>query len=103
MAAGINAHRLKGNSPAESLAELSIKLGIDLEVNLEKSRCSKCNSPIQRAEKQSVINKVEPNTLKYYEEFWECPKCGQVYWQGAHWSRIRAILDEAKKLKQNQI
>jgi uncharacterized protein with PIN domain len=40
---------------------------------------------------------VEKNTFTYYDDFWKCPKCGHIYWQGAHWGRIRATLEEAEE------
>jgi hypothetical protein len=47
------------------------------------------------APKEKLAGKVEKNTFTYYSDFWKCPRCGQIYWQGAHWERIRATLEEA--------
>jgi len=44
-----------------------------------------------------VVGKVPKTTASYDNEFWECPGCGQVYWQGAHWKRINKTLREAKQ------
>jgi uncharacterized protein with PIN domain len=52
--------------------------------------------------KENIADKVEKRTLSHYEDFWKCPKCGQIYWQGAHWTRIRKTLEAAKEnLKKN--
>jgi uncharacterized protein with PIN domain len=64
---------------------------------MKKSRCPKCNEQLVSASKQEIADKVEKNTLLYYEEFWRCLHCGAVYWQGAHWTKIRSTLEEAKK------
>jgi uncharacterized protein with PIN domain len=45
-----------------------------------------------------VAEKIEKNTLDHYKEFWQCPKCGQVYWQGAHWDKIRNTLRKANEI-----
>jgi uncharacterized protein with PIN domain len=67
---------------------------------MAKSRCPKCNVQVKPIPKEKVADKVEKSTFAYYNEFWECPKCGQIYWQGAHWTRIRKTLETAKELSQ---
>jgi uncharacterized protein with PIN domain len=70
---------------------------------LEDSRCPKCNAKLASASKEEIADKVEKNTLIHYNEFWNCPSCGAVYWQGAHWTKIWATLKEAKeKLKERK-
>jgi uncharacterized protein with PIN domain len=61
------------------------------------SRCPKCNTKVKATSKEDILDKVPPNTLAHYDDFWICPKCGQVYWQGAHWTRIREMLGKAKE------
>ncbi len=99
-AKGIVAFYLEGKTEAERLAELARRFDISLEVDLKISRCPKCNARIQWTQKENVASKVKKNTFVHYNDFWECPKCEQIYWQGAHWERIRKTLEEAKeKLK----
>lgn len=97
-ARGIKAVYVEGENEAERLAMLSIKLGISLDMDMARSRCPKCNAHVKPVLKEKVAGKVEPTTFTYYDEFWECPKCGQIYWQGAHWKRIKETLEEAKSL-----
>lgn len=96
-AKGIDAFYLEGKSEAEKLAELAKRFGIKLDIDMALSRCTKCNVRVKSISKEKIANKVEESTFSYYNEFWECPKCGQVYWQGAHWTRIRKILEEARE------
>ena len=97
---GLEAFYVEGVTEAERLAELSKRFGLPLEINLEKSRCPNCNTKLKPTPKENIADKVEENTFKHYQEFWLCPKCGQVYWQGAHWTGICATLREAEeKLK----
>ena len=88
---------VEGKNEADRLASLAGRFGLGLEINLRNSRCPKCNSPIQPAPKICVVHRVEKKTFTYYDEFWECPKCKKVYWQGAHWPKIQATLEDAKK------
>lgn len=103
-AKGINAFYIDGKTEAEKLAKLAQRFNIKLEVDLALSRCPKCNTRVKPVPKEKVEDKVEKTTYLYYDEFWECPKCRQIYWQGAHWTRIRKTLETAKEtLKTSKI
>ncbi len=93
---GLDAYYMEGATEAERLAKLARRFGIALEIDLEKSRCPHCNTKLHSAAKEEIVSKVEANTLKFYDVFWSCPSCGSVYWQGAHWKKIHAVLEEAK-------
>jgi uncharacterized protein len=92
----LETYYVEGVTEAERLAELSKRFGIALDINLEESRCPKCNAQLKPVPKAEIGEKVEKNTLLNYDEFWLCPNCGAVYWQGAHWTKIRATLEQAK-------
>jgi len=96
-AKGIDAFYLEGKTEAEKLAQLAQRFSIQLEIDMTTSRCPKCNTRVKLISKEKVANKVEKSTFSYYNEFWECTKCGQIYWQGAHWTRIRKTLEKAKE------
>jgi len=99
---GIDAFYVDDKKEAERLAAIAQRFGIGLEVDLRTSRCPRCNTTIQSTPKTCVEDRVEKNTFNHYDKFWECPKCGKVYWQGAHWPKILATLEEAKtRLKNN--
>jgi len=101
-AKGVNVFYLEGTTEAERLAQLAKRYKIPLDIDLKISRCPKCNARVKPIAKESVEDKVEGTTFKFYDEFWQCPKCGQVYWQGAHWTRIRKTLEEAKEILEKQ-
>jgi uncharacterized protein with PIN domain len=96
-AKGIEAFYVEGETEAARLAELAKRFGIVLAVDLALSRCPKCNGKLRVAPKETLAGKVEKNTFAHYSDFWECPLCGQVYWQGAHWDRICATLKDAEE------
>jgi len=49
---------------------------LDLDTNFpEGSRCSHCNSELKEVG----------------ESEWVCKGCGQEYWKGSHWDRIKEI------------
>jgi uncharacterized protein len=57
------------------------------------TRCLRCNAPLQKVTKADVIQKLEPLTKIYYEEFRRCTGCGQVYWAGSHFSKLQRRLE----------
>jgi len=94
---GTNAFLVEGATEAEKLANLAKRFNFKLEIDVNVSRCPKCNTEIRPIPKDKVVNRVPEGTLSNYEEFWECPGCGQVYWQGAHWKRINKTLKDASR------
>jgi uncharacterized protein with PIN domain len=94
---GIATFYVAGETEAAMLSELAKRFGISLVIDLENSRCPKCNTKLRVAAKEKLAGKVEKNTFAYYSDFWKCPRCGQIYWQGAHWDRIKATLKTAEE------
>ena len=96
-AKGVDAFYLNGVTEEERLAELAKRFNIKLDIDMTTSRCPKCNARVKPVPKDNVRDKVEKSTFTYYSDFWECSKCGQIYWQGAHWTRIKKTLEAAKE------
>jgi len=95
---GLEAFYLEGRTGEEKLAEVAERFHIGLDIDMASSRCPKCNSTVKPVSPEKAAKKVEESTLKHYQEFWKCPKCGQIYWQGAHWTKIRKTLNAAKEI-----
>lgn len=92
---GLDAVLVNVSDEAQRLAILAKRYGFKLIVDLSISRCPKCNSTLAKVTKYKVLDKIPKITSTYYDKFWECTSCGQVYWQGAHWKRIQATLIDA--------
>jgi len=93
---------IEGKTEAEKLARLAKRFGFKLEIDVRVSRCPKCNARIKPVSKTDVISKIPKTTSSFYNEFWECLRCRQVYWRGAHWKRIEKTLIEARKTLESQ-
>ena len=61
------------------------------------TRCLRCNAPLQKVAKTDVIEKLEPLTKIYYDEFRRCNGCGQIYWAGSHFSKLQRRLEEIRE------
>ncbi len=57
------------------------------------NRCLECNGDIVPVEKEAVLDRLEPKTRLYYNEFYTCTDCGKVYWKGSHYDRMKETLD----------
>lgn len=55
-------------------------------------RCPHCNTVLEPVSKQSVIERLEPLTRKYFDEFHLCPGCDQIYWKGSHFGHLETFI-----------
>ncbi len=94
---GLTAFYVEGKTESSRLAEVAKRYGLKLEIDMDKSHCPACNTPLKPAQKEQIKNQLQPNTYTYYDRFWRCPNCGQVYWQGAHWKQIQNTLEQARQ------
>jgi len=99
---GTDTFLVEGKSEDKKLAELAKRFNLKLEIDVATSYCPKCNTRIKIVSKEEVADHVPKTTYSYYNEFWKCPKCGQIYWQGAHWKRIDETLRRAKETLEKQ-
>jgi uncharacterized protein with PIN domain/sulfur carrier protein ThiS len=57
------------------------------------TRCLRCNAALQDTSKAEVIEDLEPLTKIYYDHFRRCPGCGQVYWAGSHFQKLKKRIE----------
>jgi uncharacterized protein len=60
------------------------------------TRCLRCNALLRKVTKAEVIERLEPLTKIYYEEFRRCTGCGQIYWPGSHFSKLQKRLEKIR-------
>ena len=78
------------------LAYIAWVTGIRLSVNFNETRCPEDNAPLVKVDKEKIKNKVPEPVYRLHNDFWECPRCGKVYWVGSHWKLIEKSLSEAR-------
>ena len=93
---GVEAVLVDATDDVGKLTCLAGRFGFKLEMDLSVSRCPKCNAVLEAVSKELVVGQIPEATSRYYSDFWRCPGCGKVYWQGAHWKRIEETLEAAK-------
>lgn len=57
-------------------------------------RCMACGGSLVVVPKEQVRDRVPPRSFTWVEQFFQCRRCGQVFWEGTHWQRIAARLEQ---------
>ncbi len=60
-------------------------------------RCVHCNALLQPVSKEEVLDRLQPLTRLYFDEFQLCPSCRQVYWKGSHYLHAQEFIQELRK------
>ena len=69
--------------------QLSIILK-DIKTNKKTilSRCSICNTLLDKIKKKKVKNRVPNNIFNNMDEYQFCRYCNKIYWMGSHYDKI---------------
>ena len=57
-------------------------------------RCLRCNHPLEPIAKEAVLDRLEPLTKLYFDEFQICPACKQIYWKGSHFEKMQGLIEQ---------
>ncbi len=57
-------------------------------------RCLRCNGDLVSVELDEVSARLPAKTRQYYDEFFLCQKCQQVYWKGSHYSDLQQLVEK---------
>jgi uncharacterized protein len=98
---GLEVFYVDGKTEVQRLVQLASRYNFPLEIDMDKSCCPKCGTKLKAVAKEQVQGELEENTFRFYEKFWKCPTCQQIYWQGAHWKQITGTLKQAQQKKLN--
>lgn len=60
-------------------------------------RCSRCNGRIEPIAKADVQDNLPYFTALYYDDFFQCQSCHQIYWKGAHYKRMNQLIAELSR------
>jgi uncharacterized protein len=56
--------------------------------------CLMCNAPLRAASTDELGGRVPDGVLERHERFVTCDVCRRVFWEGSHWKRMRARIEE---------
>jgi len=83
---------IRQDDPLEQLAHVIHRCDL-AKTSHPFTRCMECNDRIESISKQDVAARLEPETAASFDEFWHCPGCARIYWQGSHHERLKGLVD----------
>lgn len=84
---------LRSLNPIEQLTEVIQRFDLAGRA-LPFHRCLRCNHPLESVSKESILDRLEPLTQQYFDEFHICPACRQIYWKGSHFEKMQKLVEE---------
>lgn len=78
---------IRSSDPLEQVRDLILKLDLSAQAK-PLTRCLNCNTKLVPVEKIEILYRLEARTAKYFEEFFICPACDQIYWKGSHFENM---------------
>ena len=84
---------LRSLEPLEQLPEVIERFDLAKRI-VPFHRCLRCNHPLEPVTKEAVLERLEPLTKLYFDEFQICPACKQIYWKGSHYERMARLIEQ---------
>jgi uncharacterized protein with PIN domain len=88
-------------APQDQLAEVFRRLGITSQDLAPLSRCGRCNDLLTPVPRDQVLGAVPEHIFHTHQEFYQCPRCHQIFWPGSHLQEIsgklREMLEKAER------
>src|SRR5690349_5738079 len=80
----------------DSLVQLTeVIQRFDLTTHIQPfHRCLRCNHPLEPVAKEAILDRLEPLTRLYFDEFQICPACKQIYWKGSHYEKMEKLIEQ---------
>lgn len=57
-------------------------------------RCLRCNGLLEPVDKAAIIDQLPLHPRQHIEKFHRCRQCGQVFWKGSHYERMRQFVEQ---------
>jgi len=65
----------------------------NIEIDFSKTRCPKCNGKLIKVLFKRKIKQIIPSYIYMrYNIFYQCIRCGQIYWPGSHLKNMKKVL-----------
>ncbi len=65
----------------------------ELNLTPRQPRCMACGGELRQVPKEQVRDRAPPRSFAWLDQFFECARCGKLFWQGTHWRRIEGLLE----------
>ena len=83
---------LEGRSDGSRLGEISRgAAGLGVALRKGDPLCSLCGGELSSLARKDASRRVPPSVWSRHRVFFLCTRCGQVYWRGGHWKKLRSL------------
>jgi uncharacterized protein with PIN domain len=76
----------------EQLKEVFLRFDLKHQM-LPFTRCLECNGLLTEVSKEDIMDRLLPETDKYFTDFRKCMECDRIYWEGSHYERMKRYID----------
>lgn len=83
---------VRATDPMAQLPEVLHRFGAR-EVYAPFSRCLVCNGLLKPIPEGEIADRLLPGTRALYHDYWICPGCDRVFWEGPHVRRMRGWVE----------
>ncbi|MGO8988375.1 MAG: Mut7-C RNAse domain-containing protein [bacterium] len=90
--------RITEDRPSLQIRELIQKGYISLSEDNLLSRCLLCNVLLDDIPREEAEGKVPDFIFYQQKEFYRCPRCLRIYWQGSHQENMLKRIEELRNL-----
>jgi hypothetical protein len=88
----VHGYYVRATEPRQQLVEVVRRFDLSSAVS-PFSRCLECNATLMSVPMESVLERLEPRTRLYYNEFRLCPACNRIYWAGSHHEHMQRLIE----------
>ena len=78
-------------NPHEQLTEVVTRYSL-IDWMHPFKRCIRCNQILVVVAKASILDRLQPLTKLYFDDFKICPDCRQIYWKGSHFDKMQRTI-----------
>ncbi len=88
---------IRSQIPDIQLKEVFLRFDLKKQA-LPFSRCMECNGLLKDILKEDILDRLLPNTAKFFNNFRVCSECNRVYWEGSHYDKMKKYIDGLLKV-----
>jgi uncharacterized protein with PIN domain len=82
---------VRETDPRVQIVEVIKRFDLSTSISAFK-RCIRCNGLLQAVSKEKIIDRLQSNTIRYFDEFQTCSSCKRIYWKGSHYERMKKFI-----------
>lgn len=91
-------YHVQSTKPQEQLHEVLTRYKLHDQIK-PFHRCIVCNGLLDPVPKEAVIKQLEPKTILYYDDYFQCADCRKIYWRGSHFERMTTFINGLHEAK----